>query len=422
MKSSFHTDEYPGRPRILFVGLPDSSHTHSWIGLLDGAPFNARLFAMPSVAPPDGWPVPTYVTYYHSDVANSATRLRLLPRGRAARFAWRHYNRLRGVPDVTEAAARWLAEVIREWQPHVVHTMGLEQSDFYFRARRKYGLEGGGKWVLQTLGGADLVPGACHLNQQLGGRVGEVLRACDQLVGDNAVGFDHARAMGVGEEKLSDIGTVPGTGGVEVETLAAKWDGPPSRRRVILWPKAYECPWSKALPVFEALKLCWGRLPPCEIHLLAMMPETWMWFRTLPAEIRASCRATERIPRADVLELMTRARVMLAPSLVDGVPNTLLEAMAAGAFPVVSPLETILPLVAEGENVLFARNLYPEEIAGALVRAMTDDALVDDAAARNLALVRRVANRAEIRERVLGFYERLAAGGARVNENGSKVN
>jgi hypothetical protein len=38
---------------------------------------------------------------------------------------------------------------------------------------------------------------------------------------------------------------------------------------------------------------------------------------------------------------------------------------------------------------------------------MTDDALVDSAAERNLALVRRVADRNEIRERVVGFYERL---------------
>jgi hypothetical protein len=40
---------------------------------------------------------------------------------------------------------------------------------------------------------------------------------------------------------------------------------------------------------------------------------------------------------------------------------------------------------------------------------MTDDALVDVAAERNLALVRRVANRAEIRGRVVDFYKQLAA-------------
>jgi glycosyltransferase involved in cell wall biosynthesis len=105
---------------------------------------------------------------------------------------------------------------------------------------------------------------------------------------------------------------------------------------------------------------------------------------------------------------MTKARVMLAPSLVDGVPNSMYEAMAAGAFPIVSPLDTIRPLVENETNVLFARNLYPNEIADALCRAMSDDALVDAAAQRNLALARRIADRSKIKTRVIEYYERLA--------------
>jgi len=98
---------------------------------------------------------------------------------------------------------------------------------------------------------------------------------------------------------------------------------------------------------------------------------------------------------------------MLAPALIDGIPNSMYESMAAGAFPIVSPLETILPLVKHEENVLFARNLYPNEIAEALERAMTDDKLVDAAAQRNIELVRRVAARDVIRPRVIEFYESL---------------
>jgi hypothetical protein len=61
---------------------------------------------------------------------------------------------------------------------------------------------------------------------------------------------------------------------------------------------------------------------------------------------------------------------------------------------------------------LFARNLYPHEIAEAISRAMTDDELVNAAAERNLELVRCVAGREAIRKRVIEFYERLAAPGA----------
>ena len=184
----------------------------------------------------------------------------------------------------------------------------------------------------------------------------------------------------------------------------------PSARDLVLVPKAYDCPWSKILPVFEALKLAWGQVGArCRVHLLAATPETRMWYWSLPAEVREACTIEERLPRERALELMTSARVMLAPSLVDGVPNSMYEAMAAGAFPLVSPLETITPVVEPERNVLFARNLYPEEIASALARAMTDDALVDAAAETNLALVRRVADRRRIRERVIDFYESLVS-------------
>ena len=144
--------------------------------------------------------------------------------------------------------------------------------------------------------------------------------------------------------------------------------------------------------------------------MLATTPDAKMFYWTLPEEMRKRMRLRERVPRAEALAAMKRARVMLAPSLVDGVPNAMFEAMAAGALPIVSPLETIVPVVEDERNVLFARNLYPEELASALVRAMTDDALVDEAARVNLELVGRIANREEVRARVVKFYESLAGG------------
>jgi glycosyltransferase involved in cell wall biosynthesis len=133
-----------------------------------------------------------------------------------------------------------------------------------------------------------------------------------------------------------------------------------------------------------------------------------LWYRTLPEKIKRVCHIKDRIPREKALQLMTQARVMLGPSLIDGTPNTMWEAMAAGALPIVSPLETIRPVVEHNRNVLFARNLYPHEIAEALSRAMSDDALVDEAAERNLEVVRRRADRSKIGPRVVEYYEGLA--------------
>ena len=408
MSSPFDIDLHPGHPRILFIGHGDSTHTHSWMDLFDKGPLNVRLFVPPfMLPPPDYWKVKTYVPLYYYEVTDPVTRKRLYDEGKgkralrtiAARLRRRHL-------DLHEIVTEWLTQIVAQWQPHVIHTFSLEAGQYFLPLRRAYPVLGRVPWVLQLRGGADLA--WSHYDPAQREKIGEVLRGCDQILSDNTDNFRIARGFGVREDQLSRIGTVPGTGGIDIEALSAGWHGKPSTRRMILWPKVYEWPWSKALPVFEALKICWERIQPCEIQMLATTPDTEMFYWTLPDYMRKSCILRKRVKRREALEAMTKARVMLAPSLVDGTPNAMFEAMAAGALPMVSPLDTIRPVVEDGVNVLFARNLYPNEIADALVRAMNDDALVDEIAQRNLELVSRIANRDEIRARVVSFYRSLA--------------
>jgi glycosyltransferase involved in cell wall biosynthesis len=408
MSAAFDTDVHPGQPRILFIGPGDSTHTHSWIDLLENEPFNVRLFVPPFlVPPPEDWKVRTYVPLYYFRVEDPATRMRLFDRGKARRLMRRFGARLkRRKLNINHYAADWLVSIVERWRPQIIHTFSLEAAEYFFPLRQAYPILKTIPWVLQLRGGADLA--WAHCDPGLREKIGEVLRGCDQLLSDNTENFRIARELGVSEDQLSRIGTVPGTGGIDIKALSANWNGPPSTRRIILWPKVYEWPWSKALPVFEALKICWEQIQPCQVEMLATTVETKMYYWTLPDYMRSSCVLRDRVPRRQALEAMTKARVMLAPSLVDGTPNSMFEAMAAGALPIVSPLDTIRPLVEDELNVLFARNLYPEEIAAALVRAMNDDLLVDAVAQRNLELVTRIASRDEVRARVVSFYRSLA--------------
>lgn len=406
MTRDFPADPFPGRPRILFVGLGASSHTHSWIDLLAPAALNVRLFALPTEGvPPAEWLVRTYVTEGTSAPLDIATRRALHARSVSLRRLERGLAKV--VPRSVPRDVRWLADVIRSWRPDVVHTFGLDQGgEFYFQARQLPGVRGIGRWVLQLRGGSDLQ--LTRLDPSRAATMGTLLAECDQILTDNEQNVEFLSVLGVQSRQLAPLLPVPGTGGVEVDALAKAGARTPSARRMLLWPKAYECPWAKSLPVLEALSLCWERLPPFEIAVLAANAETRNWLPTLPPTLRSAMRVEGRIPRPRALALMADARVMLAPSLVDGTPNSLFEAMAAGAFPIVSPLPTLRPLVRHERNVLFARNLYPEEIADAIVRAMTDDVLVDAARGPNLEAVRARADRATIGPRVITYYESLA--------------
>ena len=374
--------------------------------LLDESPFNIRLFGLPTGVPPNDWSVRTYVTASTPIPLDEATRARLYAADRVRRYSKKGYARflLRG----HSLEARWLARIIRDWRPDIIHTLGIDPaSAFYHQVRRDFGLESIGTWVLQLRGGSDVA--LTRFDPQEASRLAAIVRDCDQLLADNEHTLAVAREWGLSSDRVAPIAPVPGTGGVDIDALMAAARTRPSSRRVIVWPKAYDCPWSKSLPVLEALTTCWDRLVPCEVHMLAMQPETRMWFNALPPHIKAACRVDDRIPRRDLLQLLASARIMLAPSLVDGVPNALFEGMAAGALPIVSPLETITPYVTDGANGLLARNLYPDEIAGALVRGMLDDGLVDRAADVNRVAVRGLADRARIGPLVRNWYSGIAA-------------
>jgi glycosyltransferase involved in cell wall biosynthesis len=413
MANLFEIDPNPGQPRILFIGLASSSHNHSWVDLLESSKFNMRLFSTPYGVPPSYWNVRTYITEPHWGQNNNIRRYlyrKNLP-GKI-KFYLDSFNKhlftdiglgFNSRPEV------WLSQIIKEWRPDIIHTLGLFDGQggiFYYNMRRQYHLEGIGKWVLQLRGGSDLT--LRRHNPEFIETIRNVLMECDQILSDNYLNIKYAIEMGIPSGKFAKIVPVPGTGGVDIDNICANGYLPPSQRqRLILWPKAYESQWSKALPVLEAIKTVWDDIQPCEIYILYIASEVREWYLSLPERIRQNCHVSERVPREQVLSLMKRARVMLAPSLIDGVPNILYEAMAFGAFPIISPLETILPLVKENENVLFARNLYPDEIAKALICAMKDDVLIDKAAVSNFKIVESVANKQTIKTQVVNFYTDL---------------
>lgn len=410
--TGFDQDEVPGAPRILFIGWPESSHTHSWVDLLEGSAFNRRLFSLPSSAPPPSWPVKTYITAENVAVElDPKSRLRVFPpqvRGARIRAL---IPALAPKPATIEES---LAEVILEWRPHVVHTLGLDAASyFYMRARKAHPeIASIGRWVVQARGGPDIA--LMQHSPTHRPLMEEVFKNCDHFVADNQINYQDAVRMGLASHKAEkpSVGIVSGPGGLDLQALRKTWSVPPSRReRIVLWPKTYETISSKALPVFEAIKIAWERIKPVRFEMLWLVQDdVKIWFeKSLPQEIKDSCNLHGRLDRDEVLRMLPKARVMLAPSLTDGIPNAMMEAMALGAFPVVSPLDTITPVVESETNVLFARNLYPDEIAEALVRALDDDALVDRAAERNLERVSEIADRADVKRRVMSFYDEVVA-------------
>jgi glycosyltransferase involved in cell wall biosynthesis len=513
-RDTFEEDPHPGEPKILFIGIPYSPHTNSWIDLLDNTRFNVRLFSASDGYPSKDWNVRTYlisrdlpvglnplnrkclfptpeewkkseylmkkqqeefqrqqeefqrqqeefqrqqeefqrqqeahpilklVRLYHDGftVYPDSSAASKLFGGIVLLFYFFFIRLINGVlhknllaevnirqppkppslvPHYLDEATKltqpkastaedWLVQVISEWQPDIIHTIGFfdgQGGEFYYETIKKCQMTISGKWILQLAGGSDLSPR--WLDPAISPILKDILNKCDQVIVDNITNITYLKNLEVPSDKIAAINPAPGAGGLDVEELFSMWNDVPSKRRLILIPKMYESLWSKGMPILEAIKIAWSKIQPCEINILASSQDIKLWYWTLPEDLRRSIHILGSIPKSTVLEIMCKSRVVLAPSLVDGIPNVLFEAMATGAFPIVSPLETIMTVVNDEENVLFARNLYPTEIADALIKALTDDRLVDSAAQKNSILVRKMANRKVIQPKVIRYYESL---------------
>ena len=238
----FEQDDFPGSPRILFVGDANSTHTRAWIELLDRTDFNVRLFAMPDaegMAPPAEL---TFRIYVGEPGFTSCTERRMpfTPLGaRMAEHEIREQNLggrkpsmidkvgwaansiapwRRGKP-CDQALTAWLSAILRRWAPDIVHSFGIYPAGLWFyAARHTFGVTNIGRWVLQTRGGSDIQ--LRRFDNNRASEISVIANEAAAIITDNFANIAYMAEMGVDRSRFASINPVPGTGGIDVDALA----------------------------------------------------------------------------------------------------------------------------------------------------------------------------------------------------------
>jgi len=125
--------------------------------------------------------------------------------------------------------------------------------------------------------------------------------------------------------------------------------------------------------------------------------------------IAANAHLLPKLPQEELWALLKQARVFASPSSHDGTPNSLLEALACGCFPVVGDIESLREWVEDGVNGLLVDPRDPSALAKAVLTALADAELRESAAEHNLALVEQRAHRSATLPQIDALYQGFLA-------------
>lgn len=111
--------------------------------------------------------------------------------------------------------------------------------------------------------------------------------------------------------------------------------------------------------------------------------------------------------RSQIAELFRRCRVFVSPSMHDGTPNTLLEAMASGSLPAAGDIESIREWITPGINGLVFDPTDPQDMANSILTAIENDNFYERAKEINTGLIEKKADYPKIMAAAERYYNKI---------------
>ncbi len=294
-----------------------------------------------------------------------------------------------------------LARVVREIAPDVLHAHFLVEHGFY-------GAFAGARPYVVTAWGSDV------LVEPRRGPVSRLIamyvaRRADLLTSNNAYMADQIVKLGAKRSKVEVV--TLGADRYDLDRAAFsvnRMPPSPGRPRVVLSTRAHE-PLYNIAEIIDAYAQVVRTRPDVKLVIAHGGSQT--------AELqRRAGGAGGRVEfvgfldRAAFREALTDAEVFVSVPSSDGTSVALLQAMGAGAFPVVSDLPTQRELVDDGANGFRAPLHRPEALAERIGRALDDADLRRRATELNRAIVEERGLNETQMAKMESLYRRLVAG------------
>ncbi len=363
------------------MAMVDSVHVARWINLLNEQDWDLHIFS-PYEAPPH--PELTNVTVHCFSPFEGPSET--LPVRWKAVWPFRrgkalaHLFLARQFPHVLDRV-KWLAKVIRNIRPQLVHSLEIQHSSYLVLEARKL-LQGQcPPWIVTNWGSDISLFGRLSSHR---GKINAVLEHSEYYLCECERDVRLAKEAGF----KGEIVKVPSnTGGLDLQDLARiRRNEPPSSRRLIV-VKGYQGWSGRAIFALRALELCALYLRGYSVGIyvagedVEIAAELFSSTTGVPVEIIPKCS------HDDMLAVFGRSRIYIGLGISDGISTSLLEAMSMGAFPIQSFTSCADEWIVDGETGFLVHPEDPNAIHQAIRRALEEDDLVDEAAYLNARVI-----------------------------------
>jgi hypothetical protein len=229
----------------------------------------------------------------------------------------------------------------------------------------------------------------------------KVLLRMDYLITDCHRDYQIALKHGF---KGKFLGVIPGGGGFELAPIQKNIQAV-SERKIIL-VKGNQNRSGRALPVLEAIMTIAPMLKGYKVVVFGTQTPAVFEFqnsRDLDIEVHGL------LNHSRVLDLMCASLIYIGNSNSDGMPNTLLEAMCCGAFPIQSnPGNATAEIVTHASNGLLIEDCESsEEIQQHISFAVKNLAMIQNAFAYNQAYAQKHLSREVLTKKALKMYQTI---------------
>ena len=161
---------------------------------------------------------------------------------------------------------------------------------------------------------------------------------------------------------------------------------------------------------FKAIPLVLAELPDVRFlcPTMASASEAERWVQEL--NIDHAVRLLPQKSRAEMADLFRESQVVVSPSTHDGTPNTLLEGLACGCFPVVGDIEPLREWITPWKNGFLVDPTDPQDLSNAILTALLNPELRSQAHKINAQLIAERAEYYEVMQQAAEFYQSLITG------------